>query len=190
MPDYKLWGVLTPVMAWKYTLTLTPESRAALLDPHIPLARRASVVWLLLAPIITAILWIYLPGAVSTFTFVTSLICNYYTRSVEKLCPSKKNKEEEFRAFCAGLDDLKHDELMLKSMDLTERSINILPPNSLYSERETVLLHLKKAREAYSRMLQQMQVARFGSSNDGGDGAKSSAISDNKPTIPDPTRAE
>ncbi|KAK8091612.1 hypothetical protein PG997_001973 [Apiospora hydei] len=155
MPDYKPWCFFGPATAWMSTLTLTPESRTALLDPPHSLDAAGFC------------------QAVPTFTCVTSLICTYYRRSIKKIRPSKKDEDEDIKTFSAGLRDLGHDELWLKVMDVTETYIKILPPNSKYSERGTALLHLKKAQEAYSRIIREKQVARFEPSN--GAGAKSSA---------------
>lgn len=75
-------------LATLHLLTLTPEAHAALRNPTTAL-HRATVVWLLLAPVVAAPLSVYAPSWLLTFDAATSLFGVYYAYKISGMYPSE-----------------------------------------------------------------------------------------------------
>ncbi|KAK8091723.1 hypothetical protein PG997_002084 [Apiospora hydei] len=177
--DYKPWCLIPPAVPWMATLALSPESRAIMQAPTTRV-RRASVVWLLLAPLVTGILWIYFPEALPTFSFVTSLICLYHTNKISTLYwPEETQLRErtDVQIIANELSGLGNYAHQWKVLNLTEEHIASMP---FCREQQAALLHIVKTQQAYAVVLRRMHASQVGPWK-GGD--KASTTSDITNTV-------
>ncbi|KAK8019047.1 hypothetical protein PG990_004185 [Apiospora arundinis] len=161
MPDYKPICLMAPAAAWLTTLGVSREAHATLMAPTTTRLRRASIIFLLLAPFATAILWTNLPEAVPTFSLIITVVNFYHAKEVlgkprrkisdkeAQIHQGEKEENEDFKTINDMLDRMSHVELWAL-VALAEARINNMPMTQVQRAAMTQVL---RAQNAYTRLL-------------------------------------